>query len=367
MADDESATPPNVLDRKARAFQFRIQQTLSLRDEEIERLSTHLTTLKSTILLSKQRLRELDQEIQDASEYRRGDENRRQATRSAALARFKSSHHQSIQEMQQSQTGEIEHEQELFEQELEAISETGARKLDEAEADLDQAIAKFRGQLQGYQREAASIQEHEESVAADMLASIDTVGHDAIANLQDMIKQRNTERFQNLQGSRMKLASCVETLDTMGRSHSLAVADRRRALKEIEQRYETDLAKLEERHRPKLARLAQRLGDTQERTKTLLRAAHHLEHTNQRQLKATLKDLDAMKRKSEMLGEDEMVAPEDLQRVEGRKAELLRLQRLLSQKEVRLLEARQDNEALKKELWRVRHNLKFRSAARFGT
>jgi hypothetical protein len=30
--------------------------------------------------------------------------------------------------MQQSQNGEIEHEQELFEQELEAISENGARK-----------------------------------------------------------------------------------------------------------------------------------------------------------------------------------------------------------------------------------------------
>jgi hypothetical protein len=322
---------------------------------------------ESTILLSKQRLRELDEETEDAAEYKRGDESRHRATRNAALSRFNSLYHQAFQEIQQSQTGEIEHEQELFEQELETISETRARKLEEAEADLDHEIAKVRGRLRGYQREAASIQEHEDNVAADMLASIDTVGHDAIANLQDMIKQRNTERFQNLQGSRMKLASCVETLDTMVRSHSLAVAERRRTLEEIEQKYEADLAKLEERHRPKLARLAQRLGDTQARTNTLLRAAHHLEHTNQRQLKATLKDLDAMRRKGEMMGEGEMMTPEDLQRVEARKAELLRLQRLLSQKEVRLVEARQTNEALKKELWRVRHNLKYRSAGRFGT
>jgi hypothetical protein len=54
----------------------------------------------------------------------------------------------------------------------------------------------------------------------------------------------------------------------------------------------------------------------------------------QRQIKATLKDLDTMKRKGEMVSEGEMVAPEDLQRVEARKAELLRLQRSLSQKEV---------------------------------
>jgi hypothetical protein len=63
MADDPPAPPPNVLDRKVLAFQFCIQQTLSLRDEEIDRLSTHLATAKSAIPLSKQRIRELDQEI----------------------------------------------------------------------------------------------------------------------------------------------------------------------------------------------------------------------------------------------------------------------------------------------------------------
>jgi hypothetical protein len=148
----------------------------------------------------------------------------------------------------------------------------------------------------------------------------------------------------------------------MVRSHALAVAERRRTLKEIEQKYEADLLKLEERHRPKLARLAQRLGDTQERTKTLLRAAHHLEHSNQKQLNATLKDLDAMRRKSEMVAEKELATPEDFQNLEARKRELVRMQRLIAQKEVRLVEARQTNEGLKKEIWRVRHDLKFRSA-----
>jgi hypothetical protein len=52
------------------------------------------------------------------------------------------------------------------------------------------------------------------------------------------------------------------------------------------------------------------------------------------QVKATLKDLSAMKRKGEMVSEGEMVVPEYLPTVEARKAELLRLQRMLSQKEV---------------------------------
>jgi hypothetical protein len=204
------------------------------------------------------------------------------------------------------------------------------------------------------------MQEHEETVAADMMASIDTVDHEAISNLQALIRQRNSERFQNLQDSKTKLAACVETLDTMVKSHGLAVAERRRTLKEIEQKYQADLVKLEERHRPKLARLAQRLEDTQARTNTLLRAAHHLEHTNQKQLKATLKDLDAIRRKALMRAEGEMATQEDGKRLEAQRVELVRLQRVMVGKEERLVEARQGNQALKKELWRVRHDLKFR-------
>jgi hypothetical protein len=81
-----------------------------------------------------------------------------------------------------------------------------------------------------------------------------------------------------------------------------------------------------------------------------------------------LKDLDAMKRRGEMMSEGDIVTEADLRKVETRKGELLRLQRWLSQQEVKLVEARQTNEGLKKEIWRVRHDLKFGNGSkRFGT
>jgi hypothetical protein len=147
---------------------------------------------------------------------------------------------------------------------------------------------------------------HAETFTAHTVASIGTVDHEALT------RQRNGERFQSLQDSGTRPEVCVETLDAMVKGHGLAVAERRRTRKEIEMEYQADRVKLEER-----LRFAQRLGDTQEQAKTLLRAVHHLEHTNQKQLKVTLKNLDAAR--------GPKATQKDEKKLEAQRAELARL------------------------------------------
>jgi hypothetical protein len=362
MEEDEQSTPQNILDRQTQAFQFRIQENLMLHDDEIERLANHLNNTKSKILEAKVRVIELGREIRDVLEFKSGDERRREATVNAAIAKFRAVHHQHLQQLQAEQTDEIEAEQRTFESQMNDISSYSRNKLQDTAAAVDQEIFKLRAEVQAYRDSAEKIQEQEETVTVDMAENLQNIDHGVIDELQNIVNQRNQERFQNLQQSREKLSRCVETLDQMVRSHTIAVEDRRRTLREIEQKYEASLAKIDERHKPRMARLTDALRDVQARTRILARAAHHLEHSNQKQLKETLTDLDSMKRRTLMTTDQPLTNAEDLTKVEAQKKHLMKIKRGIMMRDDALKRVRQENESLKKDVWRIRHELRFRDA-----
>jgi hypothetical protein len=347
-----------LLDRCAQAFQFRIQQRVSLHDQEIERLATYLTGLKSQILESNHRLQDLDGELRSAAERKRGLDKQREAAASAARSRLKSAHHEVLQELLGTQSAELDQAQQLFEAELDASLSHFSEKLASAWAVVAAQIERLRSQIEGYRTAASTVQPRERPAE-------EPEDDGAIRELQATIRMKNAERFQNLRESKDRLSAVLETLDGMVKSHALAVADRRRALRDLDQDYESALAKVEERQAPRLLSLRQRLDDVRQRAATLARGAHHLGHTNQKQLQSTLKDLDTMKRKSST-DQGTLEKEEDRIRIEGLEKELAGLKKRLALKEQKLVEARQKNQELKGDIWRMRHELKFRGSISLG-
>lgn len=362
--DDSGITPENILDRQADTIQFRVQQHLSLYDDEIERLSSVLNGVKTRILESRQQIRELDAQMIEAREYQGGALKRKQVGISTSLAKVKSRHHYELQQLQTVQTAEIEMEQAEFEAGMERLTESANANLAESTSDFDMEIAKLRRELAGYLDSSAKIEQHEEAVESDMEAHVVTVNYAVIDELHQIVEQRNAERYQNLQQSKEKLTLCIDTLDQMSRAHALAVEERRNAMRAIEQKYESDLQSVEERHRAIIARLHPRLADVNERTKTLLRAAHHLERTNQRQLSATLRDLELMRSRTVARTDSALLRPEDAQAVAAAQKKKVALARAREGKEEALAHARGTNDDLKREIWRVRHEVRFAGGRR---
>jgi chromosome segregation ATPase len=145
----------------------------------------------------------------------------------------------------------------------------------------------------------------------------------------------------------------------MTRDHSQAVDKRRRAIEEIEKKYASALGGIEAKHRAKMARLESNLRDVQQRTRVLLRAARHLEHTNQNQLRETMKEFELMKSRADARSAGEMVRQDDVQRLEAQKKQLENLKRRLVAKDDVLSETRGRNQELKRELWGIRHEIRF--------
>jgi chromosome segregation ATPase len=361
--EEKDPTPEKFLDRQAQAIQFRVQQHLSLRDEEVERLSNVLNGVKTKILEARQQIREIDREIIEAREYQGGDARRKAVGLGTSLAKVRARHHKEMQELQNMQTGEIEIEQAQFEAEMERLTDTTHAKLAEQMEALDVEIGKHRKQVEAYQASATKIEQHEEAVVVDMEEHVETVNSAVIEELQEIVQQRNAERYQNLQQSKEKLSQCIETLDQMMRVHALAVNDRRTAIKEIEQKYESELVNLEERHRATKERLTANLRDVQQRTSTLLKAAHHLERSNQKQLSETMKELELMKNRTMARTDQPLVKPQDHAKVEAQKKNLEKLTRRRIGKEENLNQVRGTNQDLKREIWRIRHDLRFASSS----
>jgi phage host-nuclease inhibitor protein Gam len=360
MTEDPSG-PGSVLDRQIESFQFRIQQTLSLHDDELDRLSSHLNTVKSEILDAKERIQELTREIEDARELKSGDGKRRNATLSAAVAKSRALHHQRLQEIQTAQTADIDAEQRVFESGMDDIKAYSRGKRSDATAEIEREIAKIQARIESYREATAKLVDLDETISGDLVQDLQIIDQGVIEELQSVVRQRNQERFNNLQQSKDKLAECVTVLDEMSRSHSLEVADRRRNLRDIQQKYEANLAKIEEHHGPRMTRLQQQLSDVQKRHQVLLRAAHHLEQSNQRGLKETITRLDSMKRQCLMTTDAPLLQKGDLAALEARKKEVAHWTSLLLNQNDRLQAARRDNETLKRDLWRLQHELRFPS------
>jgi chromosome segregation ATPase len=158
------------------------------------------------------------------------------------------------------------------------------------------------------------------------------------------------------------LAAVLETLDTMVRSHAVAAAERWRQLRDLDREYEMALANVEASREPQLLTLRGRLEDARRRARKMMRAAHHLGHTNQRQLRATVRDLESMKTSAE---QGKIERQEDWIELNALKSQLAAKRKQLAQKEGKLVEVRQTNQELKAQVWRMRHELRFRRSGLF--
>ena len=109
----------SVLNKQIQDFQFRIQQTVILHDEEINRLSDLLIMLKSEIIKGQQDLNSLVERIEHIYENRAYLSKKKVISRENTMARLKANHNKKIQELQTKMQEEISYVHQEFEKILE--------------------------------------------------------------------------------------------------------------------------------------------------------------------------------------------------------------------------------------------------------
>ena len=354
--------PRNFYDRQVAAFQFKIQQSLNLHDEEIERLSVHLAKTKAKILQAKEQLGNLNREIAETVESKTGMRKRSKASVYEYIARINVGHNHHIQEIQNQQRERIEGLQRHFENEMDRLTGYSSQKLNEKTAALNKKIVRMRNHIKEYEETAVAMQSQDVERDLEVSGDVYSVDHGVIDELQTIIEQRYIERSENLRSSKAKLQKCVDALDVMTQSHSKDVKTRQDHLRDIEENYHVTLNQMQEAQQFKIAMLKGHLDKARMRTNTLLRAAHYLEHKNQKQLKEVVRDLEIMNAKSQLRKDQSLIKESDFAKITelGKKVEKAR--QIRDEKEDKLHKVRRNNGELKKEVWRLRHEVRFKDA-----
>jgi hypothetical protein len=258
-------------------------------------------------------------------------------------------------------------EQAQFEAEMERFETVRNHQLERSFAEVENELTKCRRQLESYTESTIELQREGESEFLDAEKNAEAADLAIIRELQAVVEQRNSERYQNLERSKEKLSQCIETLDEIDRAQAVQVGNRRITINDIDQRYESELVKLEKGRAAMKARLAAKLADVTRRAQTLTKAARHLERTNQRQMGETVNALEMLKSRSLVRADESVVRPDDLAKVEAQQATLEKLAKVRDGKNQSLNRARTTNLDLKRQIWRTRHDLRFSGVMQAGS
>lgn len=365
-----------VLDRRVQYCQFRIQQALSLIDDEIERLLKRYRIYNSQIIECKEKIQDLENQIKSAEISQDGFYRMRTADLKTYISRLKARQFQQISEIKQNYALEVESMQRDFETILRnfnhssnGLSTNDLNLYKQKEKAILNDIEIYKSKIQTY-REALQQQEKEFNSFSNVNETdvfYEEINSPIILELSKTIEERSKERYQSLIDSKNKLRECVEQIESMDRQHKLKINELADQISSIEGEYHKLFSQLSEKHEIKMMNLKKHLLEAEKREKVLAKAAHKLESENQRQLKNTKIELQKMeelniKSTSKSLKnslDDSQGSNNYYNQLKDLKSDIKRLLKKLHIREEELKEKREENQALKREIGSLKHNIRF--------
>lgn len=363
-----------ILNRRAQYCQFRIQQAISLIDDEIGRLLQRLKMYNSQILEYKDKFQDLENKIQSAKISQDGFYKMRTADLKTSISRLKARQFQQIQEIKQSHSLELESMQRDFETILRNFNKRNAsisandikmlnQKYLEQEKAIQNEIDIYKSKIQTY-NEAIQQQEKQMNSTLDETDNFyEEINSSVVLELTRTIEERSKERYQSLIDSKSKLKECVEQMETMDRQHKLKINELADEISSIDNEYHKTLSELNEKHEIQIINLKNHLSEAEKREKVLTKAAQKLELENQKQLKNTKMELQKMeenikfKKTSKSLNDSQ--DSNYYNQLKELKSDLKRLLKRLRAREEQLKEKREENQVLKRKIGSLKHDIRF--------
>lgn len=355
------STQYGALDRQIQEFQFRIQQRLTLYDQEISRLAETLTTLKTKIVESQRTSIKIDEKIQQTIESKESNRKKRQIMRQSLMAQLEAKNNQAKQQLQDQQSKEVEELQKEFELKLEQISSQAGQKSDQESAQLEDEIENAKEILEDLENaleEAKAQREDNSSVTAEQVAEVD---QHVIEELRATIKIRNDERMKNLKSSKAKLGECLKIIEDMERRFELTINQKRQQQTQMDQQYEDYKMNMQIEREEQRKEEQERLRQAQRRARKLNNLVSKLEREHQNSLRESVAQWESVR-----AGKSFIPMSFSNQDISTRLLELReahnKLRVALKKKEKILMIARSDNDTLKSDIGKIKHKLKYHSA-----
>lgn len=334
------------MDRKCEILQYKIQQQLTLQSDEVERLRNLMISLKNEIITARDKIQNLDNEINLAKQFKKGRDKRFKISHEADLSKLIITHHQAIQVLSEEQEREIQYLQNYFSKTLDEITKNqenlGSDKFVTIQRSIDEAKAKLSATI--------SMSETIVNTPSDPLdvVMLETQ-NERIKQLQNMLMTKNKERNEGLRQSKKQLTICVEALEDIDHNYEVNATHLHSELDKIDSKYKIDISQLTDNHHHRLVMLKEKLKEAKLKFRAAQKSLERIQNNNRQAMSLNMRQMEIVKATT--------VPPSKFIRDENEEIKFKELQKVhqntrknLQQKSQNLQRAREVNESLKRQI-----------------
>lgn len=353
--------------RRIERFQNKLQQRINLADDEIARLNDYYGSVLAEITKANDQLDRFLRLSEQKSQNMTGNSKKEIAEHNAAIASMNAQHAKDLIELQEKHSREILSLQRDFEDTLKEVDRWAQSCIEQKTFAIDQQLGKTTIAIdQTKQSLAMSSNEvqNDSVVGTQQQLEYET---DRIRRLEEKLKTRNQERLDTLLALKSRLAECTQVLEEVDQNHTNAMNNYVYKLESTDKRYEERVQKEAEKHEKELFAYQRQLENLKRKINSY---QNQIERTSirSREKIASVEQNSVQIMTSVHISSANAITTISTETTDINNANknLEQAELALAQKENELLQARTENESLKREIARLRHEalIKERRASR---
>jgi hypothetical protein len=344
-----------MIDRQLERFQSKVQRRINLADDEIQRLSVDLQSVKAEICEVQDQLRRKTIQTAQLAHEIAGREKRQLSDMDITIAKMRSGHHVAMQESDERHKQEISALHQSFQEALAGLEEQCCQKIASKSSSIDELLAKSESEYSVLQE---SLRLSDRSLELESLDEIDDVHeleHARQVRLEAVLETRNQERLDSLLQWKSRLADCVAMLEETERDHTVKMAVLKNRLETMDQSFTVRSAREKERQQRLSETLRQKAANIEKRARAIQKTIQKIERHHATQLNEAIRDGENTSANVRASGNAICREGDDRGKVETWKAKREELRNRLGEKENELAALRTDNESMAREVARLKH------------
>jgi hypothetical protein len=338
-------------------FRYRVQQRITLNDDELDRLAHQLQTFKSEISRANDQLRHVDSQLA----IRRALHGQRTNSPYGIItSRIQMEHIRRLQELQREQAAEIEALQREFQDSVASLASLAKIEAHKQMTPLTADIQKTSIEIEKLTQAKFTATQTEADYFDDSALDSERAQAALISGLQNRILALNAERSTDLAQVKMELSRYAEVLEEMEQQFANQSARLCHGLVISEQRYLSELSRMKESQQHKLRILRAKRKEVNMRASASVHSLHRMEHRRENTMTESVREMQLIKLNAAREPQIAPVGEEEAAEVAQLSAELAKLSAQRDARVAHLRALRDANEKMKREIGRLQFEFRFR-------
>lgn len=374
----------STFEKRIERLQNKIQVKINLANDEIDRLRSDYAILQGQIVEVVDQLNKLTNYMTQIKHIQLGVNRRKQVSIDTMISKLKKEYNLQLQQIESSHTQQINDLTKDYENSIKEIGKNSDIIIEKQIEPINKAIEDTKADLQKIKYEYKAITSGNQSYISNssINSSMDAEfrsSHESevesIRKLEKQIQKQNQERLNSILQGKTKLQECVETIDEMEKNHNTEMENYKAKLDALDQMYQDKIRIRSEKHHKTIEKLTRKLSEYNDKINSIQNTIQKVQNHHKSQIDKALAEGDSL---SSQISEKarqysasfsgininisksktDINYSNDYSDTNDESNRLIKLKERLEKSENELYKARTENESLKREVARLKHEEK---------